>query len=66
MLSTQQRFFNWVHIFITNSNKYNFIKSTNIVVCLFVTTEGPLPNTKGDFWQMVWEQQAYVVFMATR
>jgi len=32
----------------------------------YIATQGPLPNTKGDFWQMVWEQQVYVVFMATR
>ena len=46
MLFTRQRFFNWVHIFITNSNKYSFIKSTNIVVVCLLQLKDPCPTLK--------------------
>ncbi|XP_026091280.1 receptor-type tyrosine-protein phosphatase S isoform X21 [Carassius auratus] len=32
----------------------------------YIATQGPLPETFGDFWRMVWEQRATTVVMMTR
>ncbi|KAJ3284429.1 hypothetical protein HK104_009963 [Borealophlyctis nickersoniae] len=32
----------------------------------YITSQGPLPNTMGDFWQMAWEQGTAVIVMLTK
>lgn len=32
----------------------------------YIATQGPLPQTAADFWQLVWEQGSVVIVMLTR
>ncbi|NWS51756.1 PTN20 phosphatase, partial [Chunga burmeisteri] len=32
----------------------------------YIITQGPLPSTMADFWQMVWESESDVIAMMTK
>lgn len=31
----------------------------------YLATQGPLPNTVNDFWQMIWQEQSQIILMIT-
>lgn len=35
------------------------------IINRYIAAQGPLPETSGDFWLMVWEQQSSIVVMLT-
>lgn len=41
-------------------------KSVRFWADVWVVPAGPLENTYGDFWRMVWEQNVLVIVMTTR
>ncbi|XP_076334726.1 tyrosine-protein phosphatase non-receptor type 9-like [Tachypleus tridentatus] len=45
-----------------NANYIDGYKQKNA----FISTQGPLPKTFPDFWQMIWEQEVLVIVMTTR
>jgi tyrosine-protein phosphatase non-receptor type 9 len=45
-----------------NANYVDGYKQKNA----FISTQGPLPRTYGDFWKMMWEQTVVLIVMTTR
>ncbi|XP_023221337.1 tyrosine-protein phosphatase non-receptor type 4-like [Centruroides sculpturatus] len=35
------------------------------IINKYIATQGPLPNTCAEFWQMVWEQDSTIIVMVT-
>lgn len=55
----------------TKENNTGYINASHIKVTIsgeewhYIATQGPLPNTCQDFWQMIWEQGVNVIAMVT-
>ncbi|GAB6030554.1 hypothetical protein CHUAL_007419 [Chamberlinius hualienensis] len=48
-----------------NASHVNMKIPTSGIVNRYIAAQGPLPNTCGDFWQMIWEQQSTLIVMLT-
>ncbi|KAH0952603.1 hypothetical protein HN011_005181 [Eciton burchellii] len=56
---------------LVNANNSDYINASTITDHdprnpAYITTQGPLPQTTADFWQLVWEQGSVVIVMLTR
>ncbi|KAG7196665.1 hypothetical protein KM043_016002 [Ampulex compressa] len=56
---------------LANANNSDYINASTITDHdprnpAYIATQGPLPQTTADFWQMVWEQGSVVIVMLTR
>ncbi|XP_069464664.1 tyrosine-protein phosphatase non-receptor type 14 [Ambystoma mexicanum] len=62
---------NRVKLVPTKENNTGYINASHIKVTIageewhYIGTQGPLPHTCHDFWQMVWEQGVNVIAMVT-
>ncbi|TGZ55071.1 receptor-type tyrosine-protein phosphatase-like N [Temnothorax longispinosus] len=56
---------------LANANNSDYINASTITDHdprnpAYIATQGPLPQTTADFWQLVWEQGSVVIVMLTR
>lgn len=56
---------------LSNMTGNNFINASSITDHdprnpAYIATQGPLPQTAADFWQLIWEQGSVVIVMLTR
>ncbi|KAI5614981.1 tyrosine-protein phosphatase non-receptor type 21 isoform X2 [Silurus asotus] len=62
---------NRVELVPNKENNTGYINASHIKMLIrgeewhYIATQGPLPNTCHDFWQMVWEQGVNVIAMVT-
>ena len=42
-----------------------YVKSEESFSKVYLATQGPLPNTVNDFWQMVWQEESQIILMIT-
>ncbi|XP_067845019.1 tyrosine-protein phosphatase non-receptor type 14-like [Heptranchias perlo] len=62
---------NRVELVPTKENNTGYVNASHIKVTVageewhYIATQGPLPHTCHDFWQMVWEQGVNVIVMVT-
>ncbi|XP_020916558.2 tyrosine-protein phosphatase non-receptor type 13 isoform X2 [Exaiptasia diaphana] len=63
--------FNSTRVRLSGDDSEDYINASHIRVPVgqdtyhYIATQGPLPNTIKDFWQMVWEQGVEVIAMVT-
>nr|XP_020474635.1 tyrosine-protein phosphatase non-receptor type 7-like [Monopterus albus] len=53
----------------TGSDRYinaNYIKGYRGAPRAYIATQGPMPHTVGDFWDMVWQERSSIIVMVTR
>lgn len=56
---------------LANANSSDYINANTITDHdprnpAYIVTQGPLANTKADFWQMIWESGSVIIVMLTR
>nr|XP_031840719.1 receptor-type tyrosine-protein phosphatase N2 isoform X1 [Nomia melanderi] len=56
---------------LANANNSDYINASTITDHdprnpAYIATQGPLPHTTADFWQLIWEQGSVVIVMLTR
>ncbi|XP_064456124.1 receptor-type tyrosine-protein phosphatase N2-like [Ornithodoros turicata] len=56
---------------LSNMNSSDYINASTITDHdprnpAYIATQGPLPHTAADFWQMIWEQGSVVIVMLSR
>ncbi|XP_078100310.1 tyrosine-protein phosphatase non-receptor type 7-like isoform X1 [Sander vitreus] len=44
----------------------NYIRGYKGAPAAFIATQGPMPHTVGDFWDMVWQEGCSIIVMVTR
>uniref|UniRef100_A0A8C9YDQ2 protein-tyrosine-phosphatase n=1 Tax=Sander lucioperca TaxID=283035 RepID=A0A8C9YDQ2_SANLU len=44
----------------------NYIRGYKGAPAAFIATQGPMPHTVGDFWDMVWQEGSRIIVMVTR
>ena len=58
-------------VVIQHAGRADYINASHVDVPVgkdthrYIACQGPLPQTTGDFWQMVWEQRSDVIAMVT-
>ncbi|KAL1137787.1 hypothetical protein AAG570_009483, partial [Ranatra chinensis] len=48
-----------------NANYINMEIPGSGIINRYIATQGPLPNTVADFWEMIWEVGSYLIVMVT-
>lgn len=62
---------NQTRVHLSGEGNEDYINASHIRVPVgedtyhYIASQGPLPNTTKDFWQMIWEQSVEVIVMAT-
>ncbi|KAM8863283.1 tyrosine-protein phosphatase non-receptor type 7-like isoform 2-T2 [Spinachia spinachia] len=44
----------------------NYIRGYRGAPRAFIATQGPMPHTVGDFWDMVWQERSSIIVMVTK